>query len=146
MAMNELRQLRGLRMLVAEDELLISQLVREILVALQCTVIGPARNLDEAMQAIRTNGMDGALLDVQLGEVSIYPAIDELVRRGIPFILVTGQASLDRFPALLRNAPILTKPFRAQQLENMIRSTFRPQDRGELQQPGRSLFQAACLR
>ena len=94
MAMNELRQLRGLRVLVAEDELLISQLIREILVSLQCTVIGPARNLDEAMQAIRTNGMDGALLDVQLGEASIYPAIDELVRRGIPFILVTGQGNL----------------------------------------------------
>ena len=37
------------------------------------------------------NDIDGALLDVHLGDASIYPAIDELARRGIPFILVTGQ-------------------------------------------------------
>ena len=135
MAMNEPRQLRGLRVLVAEDELLISQLVREILVALECTVIGPVRNLDEALRAIRTNDIDGALLDVQLGEASVYPAIDELVQRGIPFILVTGQGNLDRSPALLGNAPLLTKPFRVQQLENMMRSTFRLRDRGEPHQP-----------
>ena len=88
--MNELWQPRGLRMLVAEDELLISQLVREILVTLECTVIWPACNRGETPRAIRTNSIDSALLDVQLDEASIYPAIEKLVRR-IPFMLVTGQ-------------------------------------------------------
>jgi hypothetical protein len=76
-----------------------------------------------------------ARLDIQLGEASIYPAIDELVRRGIPFILVTGQGNLGSSPALLGNAPILTKPFRVEQLENMMSSTFRLRDRGEPHRP-----------
>ena len=123
--------LRGLRVLVAEDELLISQLIHKILVFLECTVIGPVGNADEALRAIRTNGIDGALLDVQLGETSVYPVIDELIQRGIPFILVTGQGNLGGSPALVGGAPVLTKPFRVQQLENMMRSTFRPRDQGE---------------
>ena len=126
--MNELRQLRSLRVLVAEDELLISQLIREILVSLECTVIGPSRTLDEALRAIRMNDIDGALLDVHLADASIYPAINELAQRGIPFILVTGQGNLSGSPAAINNAPILTKPFRVQQLEDMMRSTFRPRD------------------
>ena len=126
--MNELRQLRSLRVLVAEDELLISQLIREILVSLECTVIGPSRTLDEALRAIRMNDIDGALLDVHLADASIYPAINELTQRGIPFILVTGQGNLSGSPAAINNAPILTKPFRVQQLEDMMRCAFRPRD------------------
>ena len=126
--MNELRQLRSLRVLVAEDELLISQLIREILVSLECTVIGPSRTLDEALRAIRMNDIDGALLDVHLADASIYPAINELTQRGIPFILVTGQGNLSGPPAAINNAPILTKPFRVQQLEDMMRCAFRPRD------------------
>ena len=61
---------RGLRVLVAEDDLLIAQLIGNILVSLGCTVIGPVDDLDEALQAIRTNDIDGALLDVQLGEAT----------------------------------------------------------------------------
>ena len=117
--------LRGLRVLIAEDELLISQFVREILVALGCTVIGPARDLHEALRAVRTTEIDGALLDVQLGEASVYPVAKELDLRHIPFILTTGQRNFGVGSAgLLGKAPLLHKPFRVQQLEGMIRSTF----------------------
>jgi DNA-binding NtrC family response regulator len=91
--------------------------------------------INEPWQLRRLRVLDGALLDVQLGEASIHPAIEELVRRGIPFILVTGQGNLGRPPALLGNAPILTKPFRVEQLENMMSSTFRLRDRGKPHQP-----------
>ncbi len=98
-------------------------------------MIGPVRNLDEALRTIRTNDIDGALLGVQLGEVSIYPAVSELALRGIPFILVTGQGNLGGFPALLGNAPLSTKPFKVQQLEDMMSSTFRLRNRSEPHQP-----------
>ena len=126
---------RGLRVLVAEDDLLIAELIGNILVSLGCTVIGPVDDLDEALQAIRTNDIDGALLDVQLGEATIYPALDELAQQGIPFILVTGHGNLGGSPAHLNNAPLLTKPFKLNQLENMMSSTFRLRDRGEPHPP-----------
>jgi len=127
--------LRGLRVFVAEDELLIAQLLGKILVSLGCTVIGPVGNLGEALQAIRTNDIDGALLDVQLGESSIYPALDELVQRGIPFVLLTGHGNLVGSPAHLNNAPLLTKPFTLRQLENMMSGTFRIRNQGEPRPP-----------
>ena len=125
--------LGGLRVLVAEDDLLISQLVQEVLRNLGCSVVGPVGNLDEALRAIRTHDIDGALLDVRLGSASVYPAASELALRGIPFIVMTGQGSLSGSPALLGDAPLLAKPFKMQQLEDLMKSTFRLCDPGELQ-------------
>src|SRR5271165_1831511 len=110
-------QLRGLRVMVAEDNGVIAHMIRGILLELGCIVIGPFRKLEEVMHAIQTNGVDGALLDVQLGKESVYPAAQELALRDTPFILVTGQKDLREAPALAGNAPLLTKPFTIRQLE-----------------------------
>jgi len=117
---------RGLRVLVAEDNLLIGEFIRQILIDLECTVIGPLDDVEEVLRTIQASDLDGALLDVQLGEASIYPAASELALRGIPFILATGRGSLADLPALLASAPILTKPFGVPQLEAIMGSTFRP--------------------
>src|ERR1700716_336806 len=70
--------LSRLRVMVAEDQLLIAELIEEILLSLDCVVIGPVRNLDDALCAIRTNEIDGALLDLNLGGTRIDPAAHEL--------------------------------------------------------------------
>jgi DNA-binding response OmpR family regulator len=127
--------LSGLRVLVAEDELLISQFIREILLDLGCAVVGPVRNLGDALHAIGTDDIDGALLDVQLGEASIEPVANDLALRRIPFILMTGRRDLGGSAAALSTAPVLTKPFNVRQLEDMMSSIFRAGDRGE---PGQS--------
>jgi DNA-binding response OmpR family regulator len=124
MSLKATNSLRCLRVLVAEDDALISEFIADILVELECTVIGPARSLDEALRAIRANDFDAALLDVRLGEANIYPAANELKLRGIPFILTTGHGNLNESPALLRDAPRLTKPFNVRQLVDMLKSSF----------------------
>jgi CheY-like chemotaxis protein len=124
MSRNTQNSLRGRRVLVAEDEFLIGKLIGRMLQHLECTVVGPAHNLPEALQAIRTNDIDAALLDVQLGDADVYPAAKELDRRNIPFVVATGYRDLDRSPQLLRDAPRLTKPFNEQQLVDILTSTF----------------------
>ena len=124
------KSLRGLRVLVAEDDLLISEIIGEILLQLECAVIGPVRSQEEALRAIRTQDIDAALLDFQLGEASIQPAANELTLRGIPFILMTGYGTEGGFPAPLANAPLLGKPFRFQQLVDLMNGTFALADRG----------------
>ena len=114
--------LQGLRMLIAEDNFLIGEAMREILIDLECSVVGPIDDLDEVLSAIHASDIEGALLDVQLGEANILPAASELAARGIPFILTTGRGSLADLPALLANAPLLTKPFDARRLETMMMS------------------------
>lgn len=117
--------LRGLRILVAEDNLLIGESIRQVLVELECTVIGPIADLDEVLGAIETTPLDGALLDVQLGDANIDQAASELARRGIPFILATGRTRAG-ISALLANAPILSKPFDLPELERIVGKTFSP--------------------
>ena len=118
--------LRGLRVLIAEDNYLIGDYLRQILVDLECAVVGPIDNLDEVLTVIRTIEIDGALLDVQLGDQNVHPAASELLDRGIPFILTTGRAMSADLPASLSGAPLLTKPFDAGQLERLVGKTFRP--------------------
>lgn len=131
MSISTADHLRGLRVMVAEDDAFIAQTIREILLDLGCIVIGPFRKLEEVINAIRTNILDGALLDIQLGKLSVYPAAKELALRATPFILVTGETNLGNSPALAGNAPVLTKPFTILQLEDMMCSTFRPSEEGE---------------
>lgn len=117
--------LSGLRVLVAEDDLLIAGLIREILLDCGCKVIGPVRNPHDALQAVHANVIDGALVDVRLGTAKIDPVANELTARHIPFILMSGHALPDGSATLLRRAPLLQKPFNVERLRRVIGDTFR---------------------
>jgi DNA-binding NtrC family response regulator len=124
MSRNAQNSLRGRRVLIAEDEFLIGKLIGRMLRHHECTVVGPAHSLSEALQAIRTSDIDAAVLDVQLGDADVYPAAKELELRNIPFVVATGYRDLDGSPELLRDAPRLTKPFNEQQLVDILTSSF----------------------
>lgn len=114
----------GPRVLVAEDNVLIGEFLRQILIDLGCTVLGPFDALDDVLGAIRGVPFDGALLDLDLDGVSILPAASELAARGIPFIVATGQRSSAGLPAPLAQAPFLTKPFEVPEFERLVLRTF----------------------
>jgi DNA-binding response OmpR family regulator len=118
------RPLSGFRVLVAEDNLLVAELLELVLAGLGCAVIGPARDLAETLQAIDANELDGAVLDVQLGDQYVFPAAHQLALRGVPFILSTALTDLGALPAPLANAPRLTKPFDVRELERVMTSSF----------------------
>ncbi len=124
--MNVTDTLQGLRVLIAEDNWIIGESLREILVGLGCVAMGPVAELDEVMSAIEAGGFDAALLDIHLGDANILPAAAELASREIPFILTTGGRSPGCLPALLARAPCLSKPFDAQRLEKAMAAAFLP--------------------
>jgi len=72
------------------------------------------------LRTIASCELDAALLDVRFGEASILPAAIALKAKKIPYILTTGSRDLTDLPALLANAPLLTKPFDARRLEMMM--------------------------
>jgi len=115
---------RDLRVLIAEDDFLIGDFMRQLLIDLDYAVIGPFNTLEETLRAILDADFDGALLDVQLGADDILPAARELARRGIPFVLTTGRGSLADLPAVLSKAPILAKPFDVRQLAAKVAAMF----------------------
>lgn len=81
-----------------------------------------AGSCEEAMAALEDQEFAGAILDVNLGHgTTCEKAAAELKRRGIPFVLHTGD--LDRVGEFLRalEAPILSKPRPA---EDVVRYTL----------------------
>ena len=66
-------RLRGLRVLVVEDEALIASLIEDSLLDLGGEVIGPAMHMNEALQLAREAAIDGATLDVNIVGEKVYP-------------------------------------------------------------------------
>jgi DNA-binding response OmpR family regulator len=107
------------RILVLDDEPLISALLGEWLSELSCEMIGPTDSVLGALKLIDDMSLDGAIIDVSLrGEES--DAVAEALRaRCIPFAFATGYDRRDvasRFPGYV----ILTKPFRFDEVEAAI--------------------------
>ena len=112
-------QLGGTRVLVVEDEVLVSMLIEDYLSELGCDVVAVASRLDDALGKAREAIMDVVILDVNLaGQVS-YPVADILRARGVPFVFATGYGSAG-LPFGLQGGPVLSKPFNQQQLVNAL--------------------------
>jgi CheY-like chemotaxis protein len=109
----------GNRILVVEDEALVAIAIREALEEQGYSVIGPCNRITDAMVALRHNRVDAAVLDVNLGDVSVYPLADTLAAESIPFIFVTGYGSeeLDR---RFLTVPVLQKPIERQALQSIF--------------------------
>jgi CheY-like chemotaxis protein len=116
--MNDLN-LDGLRVLVVEDEMMVSMLIEDMLGELGCLVVGPASRLDEAMQLARDADLDCAVLDVNLGGQPIFPLADLLRERGRPFAFATGYGDAG-LRDVDKGSPVLQKPFREGDLARVL--------------------------
>ncbi|MDF0601895.1 response regulator [Psychromarinibacter sp. C21-152] len=117
--------LAGLRILVAEDEMLILLDIEAILDEVGCEIVGLVASVDAALTTIRLNDLDGALLDMSLHGKRITPVAEELVARGVPFLLCTGYGREPNDEAAIRDAPRLTKPFSTDSLRAAMNEAFK---------------------
>jgi CheY-like chemotaxis protein len=106
----DLGALKGKRILVVEDEALITMLFEDILADLACEVVGPAMNVRQAMELAKAAAIDAAVLDVNLSGESSFPVAEVLKGRGVPLVFSSGYGS-NGLPAGWQDAPVLPKPF-----------------------------------
>ena len=107
--------LAGRRVLLVEDEMLVSLLLEDLLAEHRCVVIGPFDTVPSALEAARTETLDLAVLDVNVAGMKVYPVAEMLHSRGIPFVLVSGygrSAVPDQHP----DWAVCSKPFRESDL------------------------------
>jgi CheY-like chemotaxis protein len=83
-------QLFGRRVLVVEDELMVSWVLEDMLAELGCEVVGPAARVSQALAIVDAEFIDLAILDVNLNGQKSFPIADALVARGVPIIFSTG--------------------------------------------------------
>ena len=111
--------LTGLRVLVVEDEMMVAMLMEDMLADLGCIVVGPISRLDEAMESVSELELDCAVLDVNLGDQSVFPLADLLRERGLPYAFATGYGDAGLRP-VDKGAPVLQKPFREADLARVL--------------------------
>lgn len=101
---------RSPRVLVVEDETLVSMLIEDMVCDCGGQVVGPAATFEQAIALALEEELDLAILDVNVAGLVVYPVADILRHRGIPFIFVTGYDP-SIIPARYRHDPVLLKPF-----------------------------------
>ncbi len=97
------------RILVVDDETLISEMTGDWLSELGHIVVGPAHTLAAALQLVEMD-LDAAIVDVALGKDMSYPLADVLSARGVPFALASGYGQ-DGIEPRYRSRSTLGKPF-----------------------------------
>lgn len=105
--------LTGKRILLVEDEFLVSAMVVDMLTELGAEVVGPATDIPKALALAGTAEIDAALLDVNVRGGRIDPVAAALTARGIPFVFGTGYRNA--MPEA--EAPTLEKPYTQAALE-----------------------------
>ena len=116
--------LAGRRVLVVEDESMVTMLLQDFLEDLGCEVAGIASRLKEALEKIDALTFDVAILDVNLNGQQTLPVAQALLERGRAIVFATGYAATS-VPPELRAVPILQKPFRQQDLERALRAALK---------------------
>ena len=102
-------RLDGMRVLVAEDNVILSMHLAGLLEDAGATVMGPFPFAEEALGALDKERPDAAMLDFELGEGSSAPIAERLMQAGVPFAFFTSHEAADLKP-WSDTVPVLAKP------------------------------------
>jgi DNA-binding response OmpR family regulator len=132
----QMPSLQGTRVLVVEDEAMLSLSLEDMLRDLGCVVAGTAAKLDDAMHVARTCDYDVALLDVNLNGKRVDPVAEAIRERGVPIVYVTG------YGKTAASGFVLEKPHSAADLERTLNRVLEKMDPGETAgvEPGQRLI------
>ena len=106
-------KLKDMRVLVVEDEPLVSMLVEDELLDAGATVLGPVPSVSDALRLVEAaadGGISAAVLDINLQGEAVGPVADRLAALGVPFLFATGYGE-GRDTGGHGTAPTLRKPY-----------------------------------
>ena len=103
--------LKGLRVLVVEDQYYLATDICDWLQEAGAEVAGPAANAPNACSLIDAEPVDLAVVDINLGTGPTFTVAKELAERRVPFLFATGYDQ-SIIPAEYRDRPRIEKPFK----------------------------------
>lgn len=100
----------GRSILLVEDEVLVASDLERILKKAGYVVIGPAGSVAEALVQIVQQDIDGAVLNIKVGEELTSPVLDVLASSRVPFVLVSSHPK-SLVPPRHRGRPFVSRPY-----------------------------------
>ena len=114
----------GKRVLVVEDEFLVSLTTIDFLESIGCEVVGPASSLAAAIQLAQTESLDAAVLDINVAGDMVWPVAEELQRRNVPFLFLSAYPESNVLPAHFVAVPRLGKPLEQNHLRRHLHAIW----------------------
>jgi PAS domain S-box-containing protein len=107
------------RVLLVEDETLIAMMMEGLLRDLDLEVIGPFGTVGDALDAVRHEAIDAALLDINLGGEMAYPIARLLEANKVPFVFMTGYGA-ETIALPFSNVRVFQKPLERELLRKLF--------------------------
>lgn len=107
--------LSGLKVLLAEDNMIIALDAEQHLFDLGAADVLVAASAEEALEMIAAERPDFAALDYNLGDATSVPVAERLHALGVPFTFMTGLGDTLVVEGL-EDAPLVQKPYNASQI------------------------------
>ncbi|UYP67327.1 response regulator [Thalassobacter stenotrophicus] len=110
------------RVLIVEDEFLISAMIQSALTRADYDVVEVARDCGSALDALNIGDIGAVTLDLSLaGGESSLPVAEKLQAQGIPYVIVSGyDASALIEKECLSPAAVIGKPFVIRELIDAV--------------------------
>jgi CheY-like chemotaxis protein len=100
---------RGVRLLIVEDEYFLAQDLADHFQSLGVKVLGPAGTVADALDILKSQEVEGAVLDVNLRGQRVYPVADVLLQKDVPFVFASGYGG-ELEPDAYTDVPRCIKP------------------------------------
>lgn len=113
-----------MRILIVEDDYLIASEVAAHLRTAGIEVVGMAASVKRALKLLNEINCNSAILDFNLGDETSVPIAEELARRKIPFVVLTGYTA-EQIKGAAGAVPHLTKPCRPELLTATVLGLYR---------------------
>jgi CheY-like chemotaxis protein len=114
------------RVLVLEDEPMISMMLQDWLTELNFETVGPAYCVKDALAFIETTCPDAAILDLFVGGDTSYAVAKALRARRLPFAFATGYGDKGGIVAAFQDEIIVTKPFDFADIKGVLAKLLGP--------------------
>jgi two-component sensor histidine kinase len=118
--------LKGRRLLLVEDSMIIAMDAEEQLKRLGAAAVTTASNCAQALSLLDTQAFDFGLLDVNLEAETSAAIAAALKAGGVPFVFATGYGDgtgfLTEYPAV----PVVNKPYGVEQLQKALAGMAAP--------------------
>ena len=118
--LSDSQPLAGRRVLLVEDSMIIALDAEDALKEIGAQKVMVAADVARALKLLGRGDVDFALLDVNLGGENSMAVADALVAAKIPFAFATGYGEDTPLTARFSHAPVLKKPYSADQLRQAL--------------------------